>query len=378
MPYHIDLFAVFIFLGVVQAIFLSFFFLSGENRKNDVNFFQGLMLLSMAACILEIFLMYTGYIADCLFLVDFSEPFAFAIGPSFYLMIKSLINGSVSKRAQRLHYIFPVLYFFLLIPFLIQPNDVKYNSWVYAYHTDLPYRDVSVGYEPRWLWITDHHTLLALFSIGIYFVLGLVEVILAFKEKRESFLAPVHPVLKKLRAGTLHMTSATLIIFVVKYFNIDDTGDHLFAAYISFIIYLTGFNVVSRSGFFRQTALSEPQKYKSSGVTADAQKELLDKLTALMMRDKPFLQPGFSLPELAGKLNTTVHILSQVINDGLGKNFFEMVAVYRVEEAKRLLKEQPHVKVEEIAEQVGYNSKSSFNTAFKKISGKTPSEYRSA
>jgi AraC-like DNA-binding protein len=55
-----------------------------------------------------------------------------------------------------------------------------------------------------------------------------------------------------------------------------------------------------------------------------------------------------------------------------------MVAVYRVEEAKRLLKEQPHVKVEEIAEQVGYNSKSSFNTAFKKISGKTPSEYRSA
>jgi YesN/AraC family two-component response regulator len=209
-------------------------------------------------------------------------------------------------------------------------------------------------------------------------VLGLVEVILAFKKKHESFISPVHPVLKKLRAGTLHMTSATLIIFVVKYFNIDDTGDHLFAAYISFIIYLTGFNVVSRSGFFRQTALSEPQKYKSSGVTADAQKELLDKLTALMMRDKPFLQPGFSLPELAGKLNTTVHILSQVINDGLGKNFFEMVAVYRVEEAKRLLKEQPHVKVEEIAEQVGYNSKSSFNTAFKKISGKTPSEYRSA
>lgn len=377
MPYHIDLFAVFIFLGVVQAIFLSFFFLLKENRKNDVNFFQGLMLLSMAACILEIFLMYTGYIVDCLFLVDFSEPFAFAIGPSFYLMIKSLIHSSVSRRTQRLHYIFPVLYFFLLIPFLIQSDDFKYNSWVYAYHPDLPFREVSVGYDPRWLWITDHHTLLSLVSISIYFVLGLMEVILAFKDKRESFFAPVHPVLKKLRAGILHMTSATLIIFVVKYFNVDDTGDHLFAAYISFIIYLTSFNVVSHSGFFRQTTLSEPQKYKSSGVTADAQKELLDKLTVLMTRDKPFLHPGFSLPELAGKMNTTVHVLSQVINDGLGKNFFEMVAAYRVEEAKRLLKEQPHVKVEEIAEQVGYNSKSSFNTAFKKISGKTPSEYRS-
>jgi AraC-like DNA-binding protein len=378
MPYRIDLFAVFIFLGVVQAIFLSFFFLSRENRKNDVNFFQGLMLLSMAACILEILLMYTGYIADCLFLVDFSEPFALAIGPSFYLMIKSLINGSVTRRMRLLHYIFPVLYFFLLIPFLIQSDDFKYNSWVYAYHPDLPFRDVSVGYDPRWLWVTDHHTLLALSSIGIYMGLGLIEIILAFKNKGESFFDPVHPVLRKLRAGILHMTSATLIIFVVKYFNIDDTGDHLFAAYISFTIYLTSFNVISHSGFFRQTALSEPQKYKSSGVTADAQKELLDKLTMLMTRDKPFLQPGFSLPELAGKLNTTVHVLSQVINDGLGKNFFEMVAAYRVEEAKRLLKEQPNIKVEEIAEQVGYNSKSSFNTAFKKISGKTPSEYRSA
>lgn len=377
MPYHIDLFAVFIFLGVVQAIFLSFFFLSKENRRNDVNFFQGLMLISMAACLLEILLMYTRYIVDCLFLVDFSEPFAFAIGPSFYLMIKSLINGSVERRTQLLHYIFPVLYFFLLIPFLIQSDDFKYNSWVYAYHPDMPFRDVSVDYDPRWLWITDNHTILSLVSIGVYIVLGTVEVIKAFKEKQESFFRPVHPVLKKLRAGMLHMISATVMIFVVKYFNIDDTGDHFFAAYISLIIYLTSFNVISHSGFFRQTALSEPQKYKSSGVTADAQKELLDKLTVLMTRDKPFLQPGFSLPELAGKLNTTVHVLSQVINDGLGKNFFEMVAAYRVEEAKRLLKEQPHVKVEEIAEQVGYNSKSSFNTAFKKISGKTPSEYRS-
>ena len=95
------------------------------------------------------------------------------------------------------------------------------------------------------------------------------------------------------------------------------------------------------------------------------------------MRDeKPFLQPGFSLPDLAQRLGTTVHILSQVINENLSKSFFEMTAAYRVEEAKKLLKEKQNIKVEEIAEQVGYNSKSSFNTAFKKITGKTPSEFR--
>lgn len=105
---------------------------------------------------------------------------------------------------------------------------------------------------------------------------------------------------------------------------------------------------------------------------------LLKKLEATMTSGKPFLQPDFSLPALADQLKVSVHQLSQVINEGLGKSFFEMTAEYRIDEAKRLLKEKANIKVEEIAEQVGYNSKSSFNTAFKKITGMTPSEWRGA
>ena len=60
MTYRIDLFAVFIFLGIVQAVFLSIFFLSKENWKSQANIFNGILLISMAACLLEIFLMYTG------------------------------------------------------------------------------------------------------------------------------------------------------------------------------------------------------------------------------------------------------------------------------------------------------------------------------
>lgn len=95
-----------------------------------------------------------------------------------------------------------------------------------------------------------------------------------------------------------------------------------------------------------------------------------------MTEQKPYLNPSFSLPELADQLHESVHGVSQAINDGLGKNFFELIAGYRVEEAKKLLKEQMNIKVEEIAEQVGYSSKSSFNTAFKKNTGMTPSEFR--
>ena len=95
-----------------------------------------------------------------------------------------------------------------------------------------------------------------------------------------------------------------------------------------------------------------------------------------MQEQKPYLKSSFSLPDLAQQLGVSVHALSQALNHGLGKSFFELVAGYRVEEAKRLLIEQPNIKVEEIAEQVGYNSKSSFNTAFKKFTGSTPSAFR--
>ncbi|MFZ6010478.1 MAG: helix-turn-helix domain-containing protein, partial [Bacteroidota bacterium] len=143
-------------------------------------------------------------------------------------------------------------------------------------------------------------------------------------------------------------------------------------------VYLNSFGVIRQSGFFRQATLDDIQKYKGSLVTGDQQQNILQKLRQVMQAEKPFLSPDFSLPELAKQIGTTTHILSQVINEGLGKNFFEMTAEYRVDEAKRLLIQKRNIKVEEIAEQVGYNSKSSFNTAFKKITGKTPSEFRSA
>src|SRR5512139_3811621 len=107
MSYRIDLFSMFIFLGIVQGVFLLFFFLSSENRKNEVNLFHALFLFSITACIFEIFLMYTGYIMNMLYLVDFSEAFSFVIGPSFYLLVVSLIRGPV-QRKYYWHFAFPV------------------------------------------------------------------------------------------------------------------------------------------------------------------------------------------------------------------------------------------------------------------------------
>ena len=374
LPYRIDLFSIFILLGIVQAMFLSLFFFSKENRKHKENVFHGIMLLAMAGCIIEIYLMYTGYIVKCLYLVDFSEPLSFVIGPAFYLLVVNLEENKF-KKIDYLHFVFPVIYLILEIPFLIQSNDYKFNSWISSFHINLPYREVHLTYEPRMFWVTDHHTEMALANLTIYAALGLYVVYKSFRAKGESFFKPIDTAYKKMQAVVFNMVTAALVILTVKFFNVDDTGDHVFAAYISITVYLTSFSIIRRSVFFKQ-ATQDQQKYKSSSLAPEIMEATRKKLVGIMSDTKPFLNNNFSLPELADRIGVSVHHLSQVINEGLQKNFSEMVAEYRVEEAKQILKKNPHLKIEEVAEQVGYLSKSSFNTAFKKITGKTPSDFR--
>jgi AraC-like DNA-binding protein len=85
-----------------------------------------------------------------------------------------------------------------------------------------------------------------------------------------------------------------------------------------------------------------------------------------------------SLSGLSKLINESTHHVSQVINEKLNKSFFELLAFYRVEHAKKLIREDKNARitVDELAELVGYNSKSSFNVSFKKYTLKTPSEYR--
>jgi AraC-like DNA-binding protein len=70
--------------------------------------------------------------------------------------------------------------------------------------------------------------------------------------------------------------------------------------------------------------------------------------------------------------------LSQILNEELKQSFFDFLGGYRIREAQRLLADEgkAYIKIEEIGQMVGYNSKSAFNTAFRKITGSTPSEYR--
>jgi AraC-like DNA-binding protein len=105
---------------------------------------------------------------------------------------------------------------------------------------------------------------------------------------------------------------------------------------------------------------------------------VLQQLRSHMEMGRPWLDPDLTLEQLALQLKLRPKLLSQAINEGLGQNFFEFINRYRIEEAKRLLTDPPDRKITvlEVLYQVGFNSKSSFNTVFKKQTGLTPSEFK--
>jgi len=86
--------------------------------------------------------------------------------------------------------------------------------------------------------------------------------------------------------------------------------------------------------------------------------------------------PLLSMPKLAHMIGATPNQLSHVLNQHIGKSFFDFVNEVRTKEASTLLINEPDRTVLDIATSVGFNSKSTFNLAFKKITGLTPSAYR--
>jgi AraC-like DNA-binding protein len=121
-------------------------------------------------------------------------------------------------------------------------------------------------------------------------------------------------------------------------------------------------------------------KYEKSGLTESLSIELMKSLKQLFDEQKIYKENDLSLEMLAERLNTTRHNASQVINEHFGMNFNELVNRYRVREAKYILEtdQKKSLHMIDIAYEVGFNNKVSFNKAFKKDTQLTPSEYQRA
>ena len=138
-------------------------------------------------------------------------------------------------------------------------------------------------------------------------------------------------------------------------------------------------------------ALNSPKLFRGIEVDLKTSKEIikevnidekvnlqLEKLKEYMITEKPYLNPSLSIRVLSEEIKMNSREVSVLINQNLNQHFFDFVNEYRIKEAMKILK-NPSKKsftVLEILYEVGFNSKSSFNTAFKKHTGLTPTQFR--
>ncbi len=152
--------------------------------------------------------------------------------------------------------------------------------------------------------------------------------------------------------------------------------DYAISLMMSIFIYIIGYY-----GFLKPEVLigNVPQeKYTKSSLSQSASKALLQKLLNHMQQAKPFIDSELKLGDLAQQVGITPHHLSQLINENRNQNFSDFINYHRINHAKTLIKTQGNngEKLINIAYDSGFNNKVSFNSAFKKFTGCSPSHYR--
>ncbi|HEX6333356.1 MAG TPA: helix-turn-helix domain-containing protein, partial [Flavisolibacter sp.] len=140
-----------------------------------------------------------------------------------------------------------------------------------------------------------------------------------------------------------------------------------------------GASLPELSGYTDNTVfeLAPRRKYSKSGLSEDMASRIHRELGILMETEKLYTESELSLADLATKLSVHPNYLSQVINEKEGRNFYDYINTLRIEAFKKLVTKPGSQKytILSLAYDCGFNSKSSFNRFFKKITGQSPSEY---
>lgn len=145
--------------------------------------------------------------------------------------------------------------------------------------------------------------------------------------------------------------------------------------YLNFILV----NVLLVYGLSNSNVFDElPPQYRVADTKSreETSYPYVDLLKEKMEQEKLFARKDLTLERLAEELSIPVKGLSRTINGHFQKNFFEFLSYYRVEEAKRLLTDEPDMSIQEVMDKSGFRSKSAFNRFFRKYALNTPSEYR--
>jgi AraC-like DNA-binding protein/membrane protease YdiL (CAAX protease family) len=300
---------------------------------------------------------------------------AYLYGPIFYLYVKFLTKKIERVKIINLLHLVPfILGYLLLIPIynLPMPERIKYVEQMIA------------GQHPIIYGIYQDIIPVQ----GVIYTVFTIFVVLEYNKRIKERFSNIEKInLDWLKYLTLGMIVCWLIsaISTLVNFILPKQTSIMVALHtaMSVLIYSIGYLGLRQPEIFMKPAdysTDEPstEKYKKSGLDDSSAEEIKTKLLELIEKEKPYLDSELTLSKLAEMISVSTHNLSEVINSKLGKTYYYFINEYRVEEFKRKLvnPSTQNYNLVSIAFDSGFNSKTSFNTIFKKITNQTPSEYR--
>lgn len=310
------------------------------------------------------------YYVPQLFAIPFGMIFLF--GPLFYFYSKSVIDNSFHwKKKYWLHFIPYLIQQLIDLPVLM--TDM--NHWNWFIDTFLA-GNLYIRWEEKLIFIIqDFHLFIYLFftfrwirsAKGNY---GNAQYIISLSSRIKWLGALAYCF------SFFLLTLSSLYIFILINGKYNPVTNYVYTLITSGIIYFIAFKLVLSPELISPDFTQKYRAYMQF-IGEDGER-YLQKLKSLMNEGKVFTNPDLKLSILAGQVGLPSHQVSKLINEKFGKSFNDFVNEYRVQEFISRINHADYKSytIYGIALDVGFNSKSSFNTAFKKITGKNPSEYK--
>lgn len=321
--------------------------------------------------------------------IFFVEPFILLIGPFLYLYVKSFKEQITFRKAWP-HFILFVVYVFLGI------GQYIYIGTRYPATVTVP---PEVVHEP----ITVIEVIVRTIQRIVYYIISLIALKSYQRSIRQLFSETSRINLrwvKWLINGSLLLIIMTFIFYLVilRFTDQFNLWVLIITTIISFYIYIATFKGITQTTLWQlqpdidkgkleadmqQAAEIESRggdsKQEQAAVLTSRSMEIVTGVVDLMEKEKYYQEPELTLQNLADKLQVPAYQVSQAINEGLKKSFYDLVNGYRIEEAKRLLLDPANnnYTILSVGFEAGFNSKTTFNTVFKKFTGLTPTEFRS-
>ncbi len=384
-------------LGIAQGLFLAVL-LRQRHWKLYANRFLAAMMASYGLLLLNLLLQDSGFHAEYpkLWLVLSGLPFLSA--PLHFLYAQHLIHPERRFRGRDwLHALPFVMYKITEIPMLVGPDADMARILA----------DFPPGSIPEhFFWFNWIIVLQGVLYMGGTLLMllrharGLEDVVSSAHHLRLTWLRNI--TLLSLVAWVLFMTEYALYLSGV---GIADRFG-ISGIFGGVLVYVMGYLGLSRSevleapavvtsmtdlSAYRETTATDTTihhdttddaaaAYAKSGLDEQRAKEIAAKLRTALEEEHVYRDSGLTLPALAERLDVSAHNLSEAINTQFGMNFFDLVNGYRVREVQDRLADAEARKftILALAFDAGFNSKTSFNTIFKKHTGMTPSQYRDA